>query len=62
MRRTITHTHIRHSDWHTLRDALVLALDAIGEHPNDLDQLGLIHTARHQRAALKVTHRYFKAQ
>jgi len=62
MRRTNPHTIIKPTDWAALRDALVLALDSIGERPDEMDDLSLVHAVRAQRAALKITHRYFQAQ
>jgi hypothetical protein len=57
MSRLNSHTHIKPTDWNALRDALVLALDAVGERPEEVDALSLAHIARHQKAAMRIVGR-----
>lgn len=44
-------------EWAEVRDALVLALDALGDGPDDVSPDFLANCMMNQRVALQVTHR-----
>lgn len=43
--------------WNELHDYLTLALDALGDRPEDFDRAFLTNCVIHQRLALQITHR-----
>lgn len=43
-------------EWDELHDALELALDALGDGPQDVHMPYLINSMIHQRVALRLTH------
>lgn len=43
-------------EWNELHDALELALDALGEGPQDVDMNYLVNCMMHQRVGLQLTH------
>lgn len=44
-------------EWNELHDALELALDALGDGPQDVDVPYLVNSMIHQRIALRLTYR-----
>lgn len=47
--------------WNELHDMLTLALDALGERPEDFSRDFLMNAVLHQRLAIKITHRAMEA-
>lgn len=47
--------------WAELHDFLTLALDALGERPEDFSRDFLLNAVMHQRLALKLTHKAMQA-
>ena len=45
------------TEWDEMRDARVLALDALGDAPGDVDQTFLVNSILHQRIALRIAHK-----
>lgn len=44
------------NEWHEMRDALVLALDALGDGPQDVCKDFLVNCILNQRVAIKISH------
>ena len=44
------------TEWAEVHDALTLALDALGEGPDDVDRGFLMNCVVNQRVAIKITH------
>lgn len=44
-------------EWDELHDSLSLAIDALGDGPNDVDGPFLINCVLHQRGALRLAHK-----
>ena len=67
MRRTITHTHkpafpraekgvLTPYEWAEMRDALTLALDALGNGPEDVCKDFFVNCLINQRVAIRIAH------
>ncbi len=48
--------------WNELHDFLTLALDALGDRPEDFSREFLMNAVLHQRLALQITHKAMQAQ
>ncbi|MCA0272394.1 MAG: hypothetical protein LCH69_10070 [Proteobacteria bacterium] len=44
-------------EWDEMHDALTLALDALGDGPDDVDRGFLVNSILHQRIALRIAHK-----
>ncbi|MEI4473343.1 hypothetical protein [Frigidibacter sp. MR17.24] len=45
------------AEWHEVRDAMLLALDALGDGPEDVDRIALTECATYMQAASQIVQR-----